>query len=260
MRTTVTDSDEAAGGRIHAVLRESGIGDSPRLLAALTAFTEDIPPVPAPSPELAALITGGAIIPLAPGRFRPRVLPGALVAAALALGGGAAAAASPDVRHGVEAVIEAVTGATQPGDNVRNRSAPSESPVKPGLTDPGRTPTPGGSSEPGGAIVPGRASGSVDLPGGADSPAGGAVPAVREDTAGLSGDAPDRADSGEKPVPGLPEPGDGPFEGTPGPAAPGPVSDSGPGAAGPATPQDTAAPDTAGQPGSEGTQAPAASP
>ncbi|GAC1382351.1 MAG: hypothetical protein NVS2B15_10320 [Pseudarthrobacter sp.] len=78
MRTTVTDSDEDGGGRVHAVLRESGIDNSPRLLAALTAFTEDIPPVPEPSPDLAALITGGVTVPLTAARFRHRVLPAAL--------------------------------------------------------------------------------------------------------------------------------------------------------------------------------------
>ncbi len=150
MRTTVTDSDEAGRGRIHAVLRESGIGDSPRLLAALTAFTEDAPPVPAPSPELAALITGGAIIPLAPARFRRRILPAALVAAALALGAGAAAAASPDVRHAVDVVMKAVTGPMYPAQDGQEPPAPTDQPVETGHVSPDGGQLPGGAQGTGG--------------------------------------------------------------------------------------------------------------
>ncbi|GGH99271.1 hypothetical protein ACFFGR_14765 [Arthrobacter liuii] len=261
MNTTVTDSDGAGGGRVQAVLRESGIGDSPRLLAALTAFTEDVPPVPAPSPELAALITGGVVIPLAPARFRPRILPAALVAAALALGGGAAAAASPDVRHAVEEVIEAITGATRPGPEVRKPSAPSETPVEPGLTDPDRAPAPGGSPAPSGTVVPGDTAGSVDLPegAGADSPVGGDVPAGREDSTGVSGGYSDGGGSGEKPAQGVQGPGDAPFEGTLEPVTPVPGPGSG-SVSGSAAPQDTGAADTAGRGGNEGTEGPAAGP
>lgn len=210
MRTTVTDSEGAGDGRIQAVLRESGIPDSPRLLAALTAFTEDTPPVPAPSPDLAAMITGGAIVPLAPARLRRRILPAALAAAALALGGGAAAAASPDVRHAVDEVMMAVTGPAYPVQDGLEPPAPAQQPVQTGQVSPDGGQTPGGAQGTGG--LPGNDVRPADpdpLTGpqeSADSQGGGDSADSFEHPAPV-GPGPETATPPEPPAPDLTGPG-----------------------------------------------------